>query len=610
MEYILNIEHILNKTNISKEDKKQSIKLMEDYFMESNESEKEYLLNEALRLDPNSRIVLLQYGTRLINANNQQMEYTGYMLLEHAFNVYPPIPIHSNEGKTLATMIARYNHTLHNYKKAEKYFRLANSSTFTLDNTNNVQLATLITGYSESVKDAKANIEKYNEKMDELLKKNLDFSFAPNHSYNFLMLSPFNFETYYEANIRTCMYKHYLLGKKIYPNLHYISPKIKKGPPSLPYKIGIASAFFRKNHSVISDFGGVIERLPRDIFDITLIYIYEHGKNDNPNSFLYPNEKHIIINTDTYEKDDWLNDARRQIEDLNLDLLFYLDSTMSTVIQRTMMSKLALKQAVSHGHPVTSGIPSNIMNYYISWGEAEIETAQEHYTEKLVLLRKGHMHQYYTPRIDLNGHSTLSGKRYANITREHFSNYGLTPQGNWYTCMQKSFKIHPEFDDFLAKICLGDKSAKIILQESLHEETKNIFKKRFKRFQKHVYFLPELPHHELIGLYNVSDVVLDSYYAGGCTTTREALEIGAIVVTLPGKYLGGRWSLAYYNIMGVLDLVAKDKQDYVNIALKYGTNQEENAKMKEVILDNVGKLFYSDEAVNSWVQVFEQIIQS
>jgi predicted O-linked N-acetylglucosamine transferase (SPINDLY family) len=62
--------------------------------------------------------------------------------------------------------------------------------------------------------------------------------------------------------------------------------------------------------------------------------------------------------------------------------------------------------------------------------------------------------------------------------------------------------------------------------------------------------------------------------------------------------------------MGVLDLVAKDKEDYVNLALKYGMNKKENAKMKETILNNVNKLFYSDEAVNSWIQVFEDIIQS
>jgi predicted O-linked N-acetylglucosamine transferase (SPINDLY family) len=47
---------------------------------------------------------------------------------------------------------------------------------------------------------------------------------------------------------------------------------------------------------------------------------------------------------------------------------------------------------------------------------------------------------------------------------------------------------------------------------------------------------------------------LDSYPAGGCTTTREALELGKAVVTLPAKLLGGRWSLAYYALLGCGEL--------------------------------------------------------
>jgi len=101
---------------------------------------------------------------------------------------------------------------------------------------------------------------------------------------------------------------------------------------------------------------------------------------------------------------------------------------------------------------------------------------------------------------------------------------------------------------------------------------------------------------------------LDSYYAGGCTTTREALEIGAPVITLPGKYLGGRWSLAYYNIIGIQDLIAKDKEDYVKLALTYGTNKEKNVEMREKILGNIHKIFYSEEAIQSWLEVFQKIL--
>ena len=52
---------------------------------------------------------------------------------------------------------------------------------------------------------------------------------------------------------------------------------------------------------------------------------------------------------------------------------------------------------MSHGHPITSGIPSSVVDYYISWAaaELELEVADQHYSEKLVLLPRESIHQYY-----------------------------------------------------------------------------------------------------------------------------------------------------------------------------------------------------------------------
>ena len=73
---------------------------------------------------------------------------------------------------------------------------------------------------------------------------------------------------------------------------------------------------------------------------------------------------------------------------------------------------------------------------------------------------------------------------------------------------------------------------------------------------KHVVFLPRLPHYNLMAMHKNVDVVLDSIYFGGDTTTREAFEAGAPVITIPGDYLGERWTQAYYKRMGILDYIA------------------------------------------------------
>jgi predicted O-linked N-acetylglucosamine transferase (SPINDLY family) len=70
-----------------------------------------------------------------------------------------------------------------------------------------------------------------------------------------------------------------------------------------------------------------------------------------------------------------LDGAWAIIESLDLDVLLYLDLTMSTHAHRTALARLARVQAVSHGHPTTSRIST--IDYSISWGAAEIETAQD-----------------------------------------------------------------------------------------------------------------------------------------------------------------------------------------------------------------------------------------
>ena len=119
--------------------------------------------------------------------------------------------------------------------------------------------------------------------------------------------------------------------------------------------------------------------------------------------------------------------------------------------------------------------------------------------------------------------------------------------------------------------------------------------------------MPQQPHHRLLALYSLADVVLDSYYAGGCTTTREALEVGALVVTLPAKYLGSRWSLAYYSIMGVTDLVAKDKRHYAQLAVRMGTDAAAAADVRRRIRENVHLLFERHEAVREWSALLRRI---
>ena len=81
---------------------------------------------------------------------------------------------------------------------------------------------------------------------------------------------------------------------------------------------------------------------------------------------------------------------------------------------------------------MTSGIERHTMNYFISWGMAELPGAQSHYTEELLLLPAGALHQYYEPRIaqGVHGETSLTdGQPYSHLTRYDF--VLLPPKGHW-----------------------------------------------------------------------------------------------------------------------------------------------------------------------------------
>lgn len=48
----------------------------------------------------------------------------------------------------------------------------------------------------------------------------------------------------------------------------------------------------------------------------------------------------------------------------------------------------------------------------------------------------------------------------------------------------------------------------------------------------------------------------------------QALSVGVPVVTLPSQHLAGRLTLAMYERMDIMDLVAGSPNDFVNIALQ------------------------------------------
>eukprot|EP00588_Corethron_pennatum_P004930 CAMPEP_0194289216 /NCGR_PEP_ID=MMETSP0169-20130528/38602_1 /TAXON_ID=218684 /ORGANISM="Corethron pennatum, Strain L29A3" /LENGTH=653 /DNA_ID=CAMNT_0039036435 /DNA_START=205 /DNA_END=2166 /DNA_ORIENTATION=+ len=574
---------------------------------------------DALKAYPFASQALMRTGFAMMTSKNKSDQRIGITRLANLWDerAHPmPIDPNSSQAAMMSSVIARYYVEEKEHKNARKFYKLSATSEAQTSHCASIALGTMLTAYPESKEDAEKVIHKYNKLMDKLLDvPELSMSNIPDpDAYTFCFASNFNHEIYHDADLRETMNKFYRLAIKALPHLDYTAPFLYNKKPKLGKKIklGIASAFFGAS-SVVTDFGGTLSRLPNDVFEFYYIHVLDGHNPVEETPILaaakIAGHKVIIIRSKGLpQNQNWLDLARQQIEPFELDLLLYLDLTMSGKIHQLAMSRLARVQATTHGHPVTSGIDRSVMNYYISWGAAELpqDEAQKHYTEQLVMFPTNHIHQYFFKRITDDRRSTQDDQKFDHITRSDFYDDLKIPlKANWYLCMQKPFKRMPQFDEMIAAIQRKDPKAYIILHaiEPMVQETQEIVDQRFRDAGcdlSRIRQIPAQPHHRLMGLYKVSDVVLDSYQAGGCTTTREALEVGSVVVTLPTKYLGGRWSKAFFDIIGINDTIAKDAEDYVRLSVHYASNKPAQKYMKNLVLKKIEKLYFNDEVVNMW----------
>ena len=420
---------------------------------------------------------------------------------------------------------------------------------------------------------------------------------------------------YIDVNPKSIIEKYSLLQMKAFPQIsgcdYYPDPKrsIDKR-----IRLGIISGGLLPNPNPISihsssisdSFYSTLLSLPENMFEV--IYIFTQDNEE-----LRSTDRHDYIFIPPLEPNvDSVLNAQKRIVNLKLDILLFLDLHIYASLNWIALSKLAKIQMCTHGHPITSGIPRHIMNYFVSWEAAEIDDAQNHYTEELLLLPKNIMWELFIPR-NKDNMSMVTGIHWGDINRiqlkELLPNIDLNR--HWYFCAQAVFKYNYQFDIILKKIQEKDPLASFILirNDGQLYAMNEILEKRLQEhgISTNVCFVEKMPHHIMMAVYNNVDVVLDSYFFGGDTTTREAFEVGSPVITLPHKYLGSRWTQAYYNHIGITDLIAKNIDDYVELAVNVATNPMLQKELRQNIKTNSYKIFHSKDASIAWANMFESV---
>lgn len=373
------------------------------------------------------------------------------------------------------------------------------------------------------------------------------------------------------------------------PSLGWIAPHCRTrygGPEGRRVRLGIASAYLR-NHTIGTLNCGIVERLSRDRFEV--IVLRPFGDHDDMAERINSAADKVV----RFPRD--LAVAREQIAGEELDILFYTDIGMAPLTYFLAFARLAPVQCVTWGHPVTTGIPN--MDYFVSSVDLEPPDAEDHYSERLIRLKRLSVY-YYRPEVP--------------EPRPTRAQFGLPDDATLYVCPQSLFKFHPDFDGALGALLQRDPKGLLVLISGVpvHCDTvlQNRFAQAFPDACDRVVFLPRMGQQDFLRLLAVADALLDPPYFGGGNTSYQGLAIGTPIVTWPGPFMRGRVTLACYKALGVMDLVASDGQSYVELAYRLANDHGWREEVAARIKSRIHVLFEDLEAVRELERFFEQAV--
>ena len=371
------------------------------------------------------------------------------------------------------------------------------------------------------------------------------------------------------------------------PELEKEAPHIQNFKKETKWRFGIVSSYLR-NHTVGYLCKGLIEKLDRKKFEVILFRAPLLPAEDP----LAPEIAKLANKVIDLPND--LNKSRNILADEKIHILYYPEIGMEDLVYFLAFSRSAPIQAMGWGHPVTSGIP-NIDNF-LSVNDMEPSIAESHYSEKI---------------IKLKGLSICVKKPILSNNQTNKNKFGMHPNKNAYLCPQSLFKIHPDFDIIVNEVLKKDANGMIYFL-TLHTKSDEYFLNRLKQTLGNninkVKIIERVPSNDFPLLLASADVILDVPHWSGGKTSLEALSVGMPIVHLPGEFMRGRHTLAFYKKINLMDCVVNNVDEYISIAYKIANDDKFNKKIKNKILKSSHKLFDDRKSIDEMSKIFEELI--
>ncbi len=249
-----------------------------------------------------------------------------------------------------------------------------------------------------------------------------------------------------------------------------------------------------------------------------------------------------------------------RISALDCDVLVYPDLGMNAITHALAALRLAPVQAVMWGHPFTSGLVS--VDVALSSALMEPEDGAQHYVETLLPL----------PGLGCGFAAPAFGASQFRLAR--------TPGRVIALCAQMWAKLGPHHDAVFASLLAQVPQLDLHLTPAVDGEGLALLRDRLGRacaehgvdFATRVVVHPRMPPADFHALQGQADFLLDSMGWSGGVTAFEAFAQGKPIVTLPGTLMRGRHTFAMLRVMELDELIARDAQDYLAVAVRLASD--------------------------------------
>jgi predicted O-linked N-acetylglucosamine transferase (SPINDLY family) len=347
-----------------------------------------------------------------------------------------------------------------------------------------------------------------------------------------------------------------LVHRIVAANYPGLSTAVPVPPTGEKLRVGYVSAHFHM-HSVTKLFLRWLQEHDRERFEVYAYHV--RARTDGTTDEVRRCSTKFRHVTDAVEN------VARAIRADRLHVLVFLDIGMNTKTIPLAAFRLAPVQCMAWGHPVTSGLPT--VDYFLSSALMEPPDGREHYSEQLIRL----------PGVGMCYQKPIIPRPLLGKTRRDF---GLREDATLYLSCQASFKYLPQHDDVFPAIAKRLPSAQFVFL-TLNEGVRAAFRERLGdafsaaglAADEHCVFLPMTDSFSYWNLNLLADVYLDTIEWSGGNTTLEAIACGLPIVTLPGRLMRGRHSYAILTQLGATETIARDKEDYVDIAVRLGKDR-------------------------------------